>query len=267
MIIDGHAHAAREYSTIEGLSNALSINRVDKVVLCPSLKNKTDLSDPPKIFQQKKEIEPGKQYSSNKLIRFTFRFLKENGDGNKFVHSLVKKLPDKILQFYWVDMRNIQIADTLRASFNEMNYKGIKIHQAWTPFKIKGEQFRTVLDFADMHNLPIFIHPYSKKDTKELIDITLKYNNINFIIAHLFGLNAFENHKLDNVFHDISPHYLTTIALTNAINIYGADKIIFGSDMPFGKLDKILQKIGRLKIDAEKKDKILGENIARILNL
>jgi hypothetical protein len=71
MVIDGHAHAAREYSTSVALTRSLDINEIDRVVLCPTLKNVVDLRDPPKVFRPRADLEPHRQFLSNRLIRMT----------------------------------------------------------------------------------------------------------------------------------------------------------------------------------------------------
>ncbi len=101
--------------------------------------------------------------------------------------SLVKKLPDKSIQFFWVDMNKEFKIINLENSLNEMKYKGLKIHQAWTPFDIESKKFQLLIDFAGKEKLPIFIHPYKKKDMSKLIKIISNNKKVNFIIAHLMG--------------------------------------------------------------------------------
>jgi hypothetical protein len=49
MIIDGHALAARDYSTVESIVRMVKEYKLDKIVLCTSPKNNLDLKDPPNI--------------------------------------------------------------------------------------------------------------------------------------------------------------------------------------------------------------------------
>jgi hypothetical protein len=153
MIIDGHSHAAREFSSLRTLLEILNKNNVDKVILCPSLKNKTDLNDPPKIFMFKKERSSNKLYSSNKFIRLTYKFLKENGNPNYFVSQLRSEAPDRIIQFYWLDFENDNMIEELYKSRENYDYKGLKIHQSWTPFRFDSEIFQKVVLFAEEESL------------------------------------------------------------------------------------------------------------------
>ena len=49
MIIDAHAHAAGEFVYPEKLVERLDEYGVDRVALCPGLKNNTKVSSPPNI--------------------------------------------------------------------------------------------------------------------------------------------------------------------------------------------------------------------------
>lgn len=267
MIIDGHAHAAREFSNIETLLKQLNKYNIDKVILCPSLKNKIDISDPPKIFMSKKERSTNNLYSSNKFIRMTYRLLKENGDPNAFVSNLRQQAPDRIIQFYWLDFNNPNILEDLINSTNKYHYKGLKIHQSWTSFSIKSDIFHQIISFAEINNLPIFIHPHSLKDVLELKNISKFYPHCNFIIAHFMGITVFEDYSGNNIYHDMSPHDISTKELITVINKYGSSKVLFGSDTPFGRIDDNLKKVQSLKIKNSEKDNILGLNIKKLIDI
>ena len=267
MSIDGHAHAAKDFADIKTLLKVLDQNLIDMVILCPSLKNKTDLSSPPKIFMSKGERDINKMYSANKFIRLTYRFLSKNGDPNEFVGNLKKMAPDRIIQFYWIDFDDDNLLNNLHQSIEKYDYLGLKIHQAWTPFSFNTEIFKGVLRFAEKYSLPIFIHPRTIKETRLLKQIALKYPKNSFIIAHLMGAIVFADFSGDNVFHDVSPHDLSTAEIYNSLKNFSSKKLVFGSDTPFGQLGINLKKIRRLKISEEEKNNILGENLKALLKL
>jgi predicted TIM-barrel fold metal-dependent hydrolase len=51
------------------------------------------------------------------------------------------------------------------------------------------------------------------------------------------------------------------------IDRHGADRILFASDLPWDSPDRIRQKILRLKLSDDAKEKILGANAQRLLGL
>lgn len=66
MIIDGHAHAAGEYATPEAARLTMTTHGIAKVVLCPSPKNRQDLSKPPNLPFLK---SPNSIYLLNRMLR------------------------------------------------------------------------------------------------------------------------------------------------------------------------------------------------------
>lgn len=267
MIIDGHAHAAREFSNISSLLKELEQAKVDKVVLCPSLKNHINIPNPPAFFKGKQERGVKKLYAGNAIITFLCRILKQKGDSNEFVHQIVKQAPEKIIQFYWVDFNSATVLQDLPNAIEKYPSRGLKIHQAWTPFDCNSEQFKKVLEFSGIHSLPIFIHPSSEMELKKLKHLAYSYPSAQLIISHLMGLHIFHDYTGDNVYHDISPEDLLTENIYRSIEIFGSDKIIFGSDMPFGNLKENISKIEALNISDRDKSRILGGNIQQLLNV
>jgi len=68
MIIDAHAHAAREYSTAESILAAAKKYEIEKIVLYTSPKNNQDLKDPPNIPFMKTS---GSIFLLNRMLRFS----------------------------------------------------------------------------------------------------------------------------------------------------------------------------------------------------
>jgi predicted TIM-barrel fold metal-dependent hydrolase len=98
------------------------------------------------------------------MLRFAYtHFMKDNGDGNKYVFELKNKVPDKIIQFLWVNPLNKGHMTNIERSICEYQPKGIKLHQAWNSFEIGKAEFNALVDIARSYKLPIFIHIYSKQ--------------------------------------------------------------------------------------------------------
>jgi len=70
------------------------------------------------------------------------------------------------------------------------------------------------------------------------------------------------------MYFDISPFELISQKrLMNAINFVGADKVVFGTDTPYGGKNGIRTSIQRIKnigISNSDKNLILGENMKRL---
>ena len=274
MIIDGHAHAVGKFANVERLIKLLDESGVDKVALCPGLKNNTRVWLLPNIpIPAIKQHPLYGRYFIHPGIRFSYNFVfRDKGDGNEFVHSFTQKQPDRIIQIYWLDPREPNFIEKLGKDLNKWNFRGIKLHQACTPFKNDDPQIEQIVDFAEERRLPIFIHLWSDKEALKLLELANRHPDTDFVLLHLIGLEVVSNytHRFKNIYYDISPYsYISEKRLKQAIDIFGADHIIFGSDTPFDgdSLKKIIDRVRNMDLSDEQKEKILGGNIARILRL
>jgi predicted TIM-barrel fold metal-dependent hydrolase len=268
MIIDAHAHAAREYSTAESIRDTTKKYEIGKIVLCPSPKNNVDLKAPPNFPFMK---TPGSIYLLNRMLRYSYNsFFKDKGDGNKYVFELKNKLPETVLQFLWVNPLDPQHMDNLEKNIQGYQVKGIKLHQAWNPFSIDGPAFDQLVEVARAHQLPVFIHLYSKKETRKLLDYAGSHRDATFIIAHMLGLDIFKEHAKDlpNLYFDTSGSAkVRGQDILEAIHLFGPEHVVFGTDTPYAGIGDQIEKIDHLNISEDAKDHIFRLNIQRILAL
>jgi predicted TIM-barrel fold metal-dependent hydrolase len=268
MIIDAHAHAAREYSTVESIKDMAKKYEIEKIILCTSPKNIQDLKDPPNIPFMK---NPDSIYLLNRMIRFSYNsFFKDNGDGNKSVFELKNKLPETVIQFLWVDPLCPQHMDNLEKNIREYKVKGIKLHQAWNPFSIDGSEFKRLVEVARAYKLPIFIHLYSKRETWKLLRFITNNRDEVFILGHMLGLNILKEHRneLPNVYFDTSgSERVRGQDILEAIDYFGPDHVVFGSDTPYARIGDQIEKIERIKLAENAKEQIFSLNIRHILSL
>lgn len=271
MIIDGHAHACGEFCKAETIIPILDRLGVNKVVLCPGPLNQEKGYGLPEL----KKISGKTDFmlGVNRIISLINRrsstdFLPE---GNAYVYSLQRKAPDRIIQFYWADPNTPNLETELDEKYQAWGFKGIKLHQCFQKFN-SGSGIYPIARFAGEKGIPVLIHLLSSKDAMELTKTAQKYPETNFIIAHLIGLNLLLEHgrNLDNLYFEISPTPLiSSERIYQAISAFGADKVILGSDTPYGKdnLQKNIKRVNELKITDHEKELILGENLHRLLRI
>jgi len=274
VIIDAHAHAVREFADVEQLVKLLDKFDVDKVALCPGLKNNKELRNPPNIpIPAVKQHPLYSYYFIQPAIRFTYNCLiKDRGDGNEFVYSFAQKYPNRVIQVYWLDPRKSDFMGKLEYDLRRWDFKGIKLHQSCTPFKNDSPEINQIAKFAGKKQLPIFIHLYSRREARKLIALAVNYPETNFVVLHTMCLEIFVKHayNLRNIYVEISPYsYIKESRVSLAVETFGSDHVIFGSDTPFDEnaLKNNLKRIRKMDLSDVQKEQILGENIAKILNL
>lgn len=273
MIIDTHSHACGDYLNADSIIEILDKNKTDKTVLCPGQKGRKKNYNFPNLS----ELYPNKDliYYVNTVISIATKLSgvsKHIEEQNYYVYTLCQNKPDRLLQKYWVKPNNKNIIQDIENDFLKYKFKLLKLHQCWTYFKFTSTYFKEITDWALNHNMPIFIHIKSRKDVLDLIEIIKERQDSIFIIAHLIGIEEFIKHFniLKNVYFEISTPQLIPIKKLNlAFEKFGSEKLLLGSDTPYGKdnLKLNIERVNRLNINQKEKDNILGNNIKRILNL
>jgi predicted TIM-barrel fold metal-dependent hydrolase len=267
MMIDAHAHAAGRYLNAKSIKDTSIKFGLDKIVLCPSPKNNLDLKEPPNFPFLK---SPSSIFFLNRMMRMTTKSFKDFGDGNKYVYELKKQAPEIIIQFLWVNPLDPNQMSNLEKSIDQYGVKGLKLHQVWDPFTIDGHHFNQLVEIAQAHHLPIFIHLYSKRETQKLFHYVGSHQDVTFIVAHMLGLDIFKEKckNLANVYFDTSgSERVRGIDILDAINLFGHEHVIFGSDTPYARLEDQIEKIDNLKISDEVKESIFRSNIENVLSL
>jgi len=265
LIIDGHAHAAGDYATAAAISLAASKFDLAKIVLCTSPKNHQDLGKPPNLpFTN----SPTSIYFLNNMVRLGYRSLKDNGDGNRYVRGLAEAQPRLVVQFLWVNPLDQRHLETLEQNILTYNVKGLKLHQAWDSFAIDSEPFLRVTEAATSHHLPIFIHLHSKRETAKLAKFAVQTRDVVFIIAHMLGLGVFAEYatRLETLFFDTSgSERIRKQDILQAVNTFGYDHVVFGSDTPYASLADQIPKIQQLGVSSNVLDHIFFKNMAALL--
>jgi uncharacterized protein len=225
-----------------------------------------DLKAPPNVLFMK---SPGSIYLLNRMLRLAYKSFKDHGDGNKYVFELSNKVPEIVIPFLWVNPLAPQHMGDLESNIEDYQVKGIKLHQAWDPFAIDTNEFNKLAEVARAYQLPMFIHLYSKKETWKLLRYAVKHREVTFIVAHMLGLDIFkgERKSLSNVYFDTSgSERVREKDIQEAIELFGYEHVIFGTDTPYARIGDQINKIERLNLTDNMKEHIFGLNIMNVLS-
>ena len=274
MIIDGHSHACGKFLTAKSIVKALDDNGVDKVVLVPgelNSKSEYSLPDIASIFPNRNVVK-----ATNYMTKFVMKLTEKVKDipaGNEHVYNLKTDANNRIIQFVWITTGIKNKTDYLDSKLADWNFRGVKLHQCWEHFSIDSEFFNEVAVWTENHDLPLFIHLYSDSEVTKLINYKRKHPNLKLLVAHLFGLELFikDNFKDDNLYFDTSTiQLISNYRLIKALDFVGVERILFGTDTPYGakyNIQKNINRINNLDISSDDKNLILGLNMKRLLKL
>jgi len=185
----------------------------------------------------------------------------------------VKRFPDRLIGFLRVDPKGAN--ETLRMMEEAKKYpeiKGIKLHPISNLIKPYNPFCVAVLKKAAELSYPVFIHCGDGVGAQPWeIGFGAKASPETTIICHMGGF--FRNDESIRMAKACNNVYLDTSSIpypqivNKAIDVLGADRVVFASDNPAGDPISDLLKIKNLKLDKKTEEKILFKNSARILGL
>lgn len=152
--------------------------------------------------------------------------------------------------------------------------KGIKLHPDIQGFPADDPRLFPIYGRLQ-DKLPVLIHcgdPRSDySHPRRLRHVIDSFPHLQIIAAHLGGWSMFDSAveylKYTSCCFDLSScfQYLSTGQMRAYIDIYGAERILFGSDFPLWNPKKEMETFLGLGLTESEQDKILSENAARLL--
>ena len=157
-----------------------------------------------------------------------------------------------------------------------LGLKGIKIHPDTQEFNIDDERMFPLYDFMQ-DKLALLIHcgdyRYDYSHPRRLKRILNCFPHLTVIGAHFGGWSvpdlALEYIKNENCYIDTSSSimYMGKIRARELINIYGSERVVFGSDYPMWNPNAELECVLSLGLKESEYDNILYKNAEKILKI
>lgn len=205
---------------------------------------------------------------------------------NEYLSKVVREHSSRIVGFAWIDnpLDKTKSVETLETAVNELGLRGLKLHPGIQNFSPADPRIYPLISKAAELNVPIFIHmapwPLGTFDNHkpEHID-TLKKNvpNATIIVGHMAWQRFMD---LLILVWEPGIYVETSGGLSMIADLYGVDfaerlirrlgvdKVVFGSDW-MGSSSRMTKEnmdiINKMSLTREEKEKILGENIRKVL--
>ncbi len=194
------------------------------------------------------------------------------------VESSQKIRNNRMISFATIHPQNQNKEEMLKV-IKQMGFVGIKLHPDYQDSYIDSKECIDILQICEKLELFTIIHagkdagfdpPYHAMP--ERIKNALNYISGKFVIAaHLGGFLAWDDVEKylvgTNIYMDTSmtAGYIEPCQFKRIVQNHGADKILFGSDIPWNCPKKTEQLIDSLGFSEEQLKKIKWQNAARIL--
>jgi hypothetical protein len=132
---------------------------------------------------------------------------------------------------------------------------------------LKDPKLQEFIDASEKIDLPIVI----EEEFVFTQTFVKKTRSLKVIIPHLGGLGGNPMDFLDTFKGRENVYFDTALAgsdtIMNFINQIGHERILFGSDIPFGTMKWELEKVLSLPISDDKKEWILSKNLKRLTGM
>lgn len=194
----------------------------------------------------------------------------DNKEGNDFVLAAARSHPDRIIPFAtanpWYGDRAV---DEIKRCF-EAGAAGLKLHPVLQGFSIIDRVCFPLIEEAVSCAKPVYFHTGTPVHCTpfQLTELAMTYPEGQFIMGH----TAYADYWNDvsaavkataNIYIETSLHLASFVKSLN--DELGADKIIYGSDLPKTSMRVEIDKISRYIESEADREAIFAGNIRRLL--
>lgn len=154
---------------------------------------------------------------------------------------------------------------------------GVKLHPDIQGFKLDDYRCLKIYELCE-GKLPILFHTgdkrYDMSNPNRLAPILEIYKNLSVIGAHFGGYSVWEDAerllpKYENLCVDCSSSFfmMNDDEIRRAINVYGADRVLFGTDYPMWDQLCEINRLLSLELPDEVYEKIFHKNAERVFGI
>jgi hypothetical protein len=197
-------------------------------------------------------------------------------DGNNRTAELVTAHPDRFIGFaYASPLSPRPAAEELTRAIDELKFAAIKIYPPYGEIHLDDRRWDPIFEFADERQLVVIAHTdaFPSNRPRLLGEAARRFPRAIFVSGHTGNLpeprleaieaaNAYPNFYLETCSTFRTPGVIEQI-----VSSVGADRVLYGSDLPLMDPRCQIGKIITADISDDDKRKVLGENAARLLKL
>lgn len=195
---------------------------------------------------------------------FGMQIMGDNNYANDETFAVVKDYPGRFLPFTFINPNygeREMLAELQRCE--ALGSKGVKLMlDSYGAYPSSGPAVEIPVRWAHEHKQIILSHTWGTAD--RLRELCTRYPDACFISGHSSGAFVDLCREVDNVYICTCP-FLAWNQTEQFVAMYGADRILFGSDLTDLPIGWGLGQILYARISEADKRKILGENLLHIM--
>ena len=208
-------------------------------------------------------------------------------EANDYILESAQTFPDRLVPFCTVNpaLGDIAVKEVDRCA--DLGARGVgELHSYAQGYRLDDERvMRPFMEAAIARDLVVLTHSsepvghvYAGKGTvtpDELCRFIETYPEAKIVCAHwggglpFYALMPEVSETLRNVYFDsaASPFLYVPDVFTNAVNLVGADKVLFGTDYPLISQKRLLAQVESQGLEDDVKAAVLGGNARALLGL
>jgi predicted TIM-barrel fold metal-dependent hydrolase len=201
-------------------------------------------------------------------------------EGNYKLFQFMKQYPDRIIGYCTISSARYgrEALDEVDRCANDYGMRGLKIYSFSVPgthetlLSIDDEWMYPIIEKATQYQMVILAHC----NAEEIQHLAELFPSTTLLMAHMgntahargdwFKAIAIAK-KYPNIYLETSTSSTDFDCIETAVEMLGAEKILFGSDWPLFHHKFALARITETSLSQSEKELILGGNLARLLRL
>jgi len=194
---------------------------------------------------------------------------------NREVVRAMQAHPDRVIGFCYVNPAFAESADEIETCVREFGMKGLKL---WVSVLATDERVFPVVEKAGRLGIPVLMHAWKKatgnlpfeSTPEQAAWLARRYPDIVFIMAHIGGeweRGIKAARPVPNLLVDTSGSIIECGMIEAAVEQLGAERVVFGSDVPGVELAVPFAKVSGADITDAEKRLVMGGNMQRILGV
>ncbi len=198
---------------------------------------------------------------------------RESNDRNA---TFAAQHPDRFIPFayIWLNDPESMVAELARA-IDELGFRAVKTYPPYTTVTISDPTWDPVYEFVEERGLTLITHTSREwqSEPKYLGEVAGRFPGANFVAGHSGNLPEQRRQAIEaaqknpNYYLETCSTFRTPGVIEELVAEAGADRVLYGSDVPLMDPRSQIGKIITADISDEHKRLILGDNARRLLGL
>ena len=190
--------------------------------------------------------------------------------GNNNALALHEKYPDKFYPYIVFKPNYPEDADRTIALAETMKIRRFKIHDDGNDLPYDNKRYAPLYEYVNGTGGVILVHTYGKKHVVPIMKVAEEFPQIKILLGHsgIVEEDVYSEavRKRDNIFLETCCSLAWYGLIERLVAMGGAERVLFGTDMPFMSPDQQIGRVLFARIPDEAKRKVLGLNAQRLFS-